>query len=182
MLPPDEPRLWAELLAATGQHAHAWRTPVLATVDADGSPNARTVVLRSVDAASRSLACFTDARSPKVKELAVRPQAMLVFWCPVLRWQLRARAVVTVEAMGPAVEAAWARIAPSRAARDYLAPAPPGAPWSGADPASEPASGDRPHFCILRAEVTALDWLGLSTTGEHQRIRFEAGQAQPLVP
>jgi pyridoxine/pyridoxamine 5'-phosphate oxidase len=43
-------QIWKELGRASVDRHHAWRTPVLATVGCDGSPNARTVVLRKVDA------------------------------------------------------------------------------------------------------------------------------------
>ena len=48
---------------------HDWRTPVLATVDGQGRPQARTVVLRHADRATQTLVFFTDARSPKCAEL-----------------------------------------------------------------------------------------------------------------
>ena len=39
-------RVWVELERAVHDRHHEWRTPALATVGKDGSPNARTVVLR----------------------------------------------------------------------------------------------------------------------------------------
>jgi pyridoxamine 5'-phosphate oxidase len=68
--------------------------PVLATVGVDGPPQARTFVLRHVDAELGQLKIFTDSRSPKVKEFAANPQTLLMFWSMRLRWQLRVRADV----------------------------------------------------------------------------------------
>ncbi len=189
MVLPDESRLWQELQVASWDRAHAWRTPVLATVDAQGLPEARTVVLRSADFATRWLVFFTDVRSPKAVQLLARPAACLVFWCPQLQWQLRVRVDVRIETMGPRVEAAWQKMSASGAAREYLSPLAPGSPLAstpapgaplGRPPASLP--GGATHFSVLRAGVTSMDWLGLSPKGEHRRVRFEGGRFEPLTP
>ncbi|MDW8443320.1 MAG: hypothetical protein RML45_02665 [Acetobacteraceae bacterium] len=54
---------WRGLVRAAADRRHPWRTPVLATVAADGAPNARTVVLRAVDPITRRLRLHTDRRS-----------------------------------------------------------------------------------------------------------------------
>jgi pyridoxamine 5'-phosphate oxidase len=65
---------------------------VLATVDAGGRPNARTVLLKGLDA--RGLVFFTNLRSAKACELQARPEASLVLlWHPMFR-QVRARGPV----------------------------------------------------------------------------------------
>ena len=50
---------------------------VLATVDADGLPAARTVLLKGLD--GRGLTFFTQRRSAKARQLLAHPQASLVF-------------------------------------------------------------------------------------------------------
>ena len=186
---PDELRLWQELQVASWDRAHAWRTPVVATVDARGEPDARTVVLRSADFATRWLVFFTDVRSPKAVQLMARPAATLVFWSPQLQWQLRVRVEVHVETMGARVESAWQKMRSSGGASEYLSPMAPGSPLAptpapgaplGGAPA--PVSGVATHFCVLRAGVLSMDWLGISPTGDHRRVRFEAGRFEPLTP
>ena len=49
----------------------------------------------------------TDARSPKVAQIAVHPAATLLAWSREQRWQLRLRCVLTAEVSGPAVAAHW---------------------------------------------------------------------------
>ncbi len=57
---------------------------VLATADAAGRPTARNVLLRTLD--ERGLTFFTGYDSAKGRDLAVNPQAMLLFsWVPLLR-------------------------------------------------------------------------------------------------
>ena len=171
-------RIWQELQRATVDRHHEWRTPVLASVDADGLPQARTVVLRRAEADTRALTCFTDARSPKCAELQTRPQAALVFWSQRLGWQLRITARAEVDTDGPAVQAAWERVRQSAAASDYLMPRAPGAPLDGA--ASATAS-DPHHLAIVRLQVSGIDWLELHRDG-HRRGRWDGSSTERPEP
>lgn len=66
----------------------------LATVDADGQPDARVVLLRGIGA--RELVWFTDRRSAKGTQLVTVPFAAIVFhWQPLER-QVRLRGAVTM--------------------------------------------------------------------------------------
>lgn len=181
-------RLWAELVRAGHDRHHGWRLPVLATVDAQGAPQARTVVLRSADTARSELVCFTDRRSPKVVQLRADARGVLVFWCARLSWQLRAQVRIEVEDAGPRVQAAWARVVGQPAARDYLARRPPGTVTAAWAPVNEPEpAADGPqdihHLAVLTARVVALDWLELDRRhGPRRAAVDEQGQAQGLVP
>jgi pyridoxamine 5'-phosphate oxidase len=64
----------------------------LATVDADGLPNARMVLLKDID--ERGLSFFTNLESAKGRELAANPRAALVFHWKSIRRQVRARGPV----------------------------------------------------------------------------------------
>ena len=70
----------------------------LATVDADGLPNARMVLLKDFDA--RGFVFYTNLESPKGRELDRHPKAALVFHWKSLNRQIRLRG--TVEAVDPA--------------------------------------------------------------------------------
>ena len=59
----------------------------LATVDADGRPSARIVLLRGAD--ERGVTCYTNYRSRKARELDARPDAALLFFWPQLERQVR---------------------------------------------------------------------------------------------
>src|SRR5262249_2047622 len=66
----------------------------LATVDADGQPDARVVLLRGVD--DRGFTWFTNRNSRKGRELAANPKAALVFlWVPLHR-QVRVTGTVSM--------------------------------------------------------------------------------------
>ena len=184
---PEEIRLqiWKELGRASLDRHHEWRTPVLASADADGLPDARTVVLRQVDAVAGQLTFYTDSRSLKVAQLQAQASAVLVFWSARLSWQLRVRVACTVITSGPEVEALWQGVKQSAAADDYLSPLPPGAVLpldSGtADAAKASASAPTHSFALLRAQVLQMDWLELSREG-HRRAQLSSTTWAWLTP
>lgn len=176
-----EAAVWHELETAAASRDHAWRFMVLATraAEADGGVDARTVVLREVDAAARDLVFFTDARAGKAAQLRGWPQARLVMWSPARGWQLRIAAAVELHTEGLQVSSRWARLKMKPAAQDYLSPLPPGTPL-GAAPVP-PSRGEREHFAVAVARVAAIDWLELAASG-HRRARFDAQGRRWLVP
>ncbi|MFI9275435.1 pyridoxal 5'-phosphate synthase [Kitasatospora sp. NPDC052896] len=66
----------------------------LATVDADGLPDARALVLREVDVPDAGWLFAADARSPKGRQLAAHPYAALTVYWPQLGRQVRIRGPV----------------------------------------------------------------------------------------
>jgi pyridoxamine 5'-phosphate oxidase len=64
----------------------------LATVDADGSPNVRMVLLKDFD--ERGFVFYTNVRSVKGRELADAPKAALAFYWKSLQRQVRIRGPV----------------------------------------------------------------------------------------
>ena len=171
-----EAAVWAELAIAPRQKQHAWRLAVLATTDGEIG-DARNVVLRDVEAQTRSLIFYTDARSPKVKQFDAHPVGTLVLWSPSLGWQLRLRVSLSQQSSGLAVSSRWARLKLTPAAHDYLSPLPPGSPLT--HPA--PERGTRAFFAVVTAQVIAIDWLELHADG-HRRALFDASGPRWLVP
>lgn len=197
-------QVWSQLVRASLDRHHEWRTPVLASTGLDGIAQARTVVLRQVDSAASHLFFYTDRRSPKVLELSAVPAAMLVFWSRRLSWQLRVRVKIDIAQDGPLVASAWSAVAQSPSAGDYLSgmapgdrlpeaadiPEVPGGPGrlQPAEPQGIPtvsAPGNLPssphHLAVMRAAVQSIDWLELSRAG-HRRALLTDGTVQWLVP
>lgn len=71
----------------------------LATVDADGLPNVRMVLLKGLDPATqgagRGFVFYTNLESAKGRELAASGKAALLFHWKSLRRQVRVRGIVT---------------------------------------------------------------------------------------
>jgi pyridoxamine 5'-phosphate oxidase len=77
----------------------------LATVDADGLPDVRMVLLKDADA--RGFVFYSNVESAKGAELAANPKAALLFHWKSLRRQVRVRG--SVEPVSPAeADAYWA--------------------------------------------------------------------------
>ena len=183
LVTPSEIRqqIWKELGRATQDRHHAWRTPVLSTANAEGLVNARTVVLRQVDADAKQLQIYTDTRSFKVEELQSQANAVFVFWSARLRWQLRVRVLTTVLTEGPDVERLWERVKQSPSAGDYLTIAAPGTPILSNEKVVSQGEEQTPHFALVNAHVMEIDWLELARSG-HRRARITADDWQWLTP
>jgi len=177
-LPALEARLWQELARVATDKAHAWRIATLATVDAQGEPDARSVVIREVDAEAHHLVFYTDARSPKVAQCQARPRATLVMWSAALGWQLRLKVLLDIETSGLAVSSRWARLKMTPAAFDYLSPLPPGSEL--AQPT--PERGSREHFAVVTAQVQQMDWLDLRREGARRAAFSRTARPRWLAP
>ncbi|SNX61961.1 pyridoxamine 5'-phosphate oxidase [Streptomyces sp. TLI_55] len=86
---------FAEAVAAGQTEPH---TMSLATSDADGRPDVRTVMLHGADADGWAFASHSHSR--KGGHLAARPYAALGFYWPVLGRQVRVRGPVTAAPSG----------------------------------------------------------------------------------
>jgi pyridoxamine 5'-phosphate oxidase len=165
-------RIWQELTRCTVDRHHEWRTPVLATIGLDGTPQARAVVLRQASKTTQSLIIFTDRRTPKVAELEVQPAGMLTFWSKRLAWQCRVALNFKVLVDGPEIDAAWQRMSRSAAAKDYLSVRVPGSALVRDDSFVETNASLTAHqLAILTGQILSIDWLELGQSA-HRRIKF----------
>jgi len=80
---------WFALAAEAAPLAEAM---TLATVDGDGAPDARMVLLKGVD--QRGFRFFSNFESAKAEQLAATPRAALVFYWRELDRQVRVRGAV----------------------------------------------------------------------------------------
>lgn len=89
MKSPDEDQtagmIWERLQAREG----AWRTPLLATADSNLGADARTIVLRECDPASRELVFYTARDAGKVGQLSLDSRCCLVIHAPDAAIQVR---------------------------------------------------------------------------------------------
>ena len=90
----DPLALFAEWLAeATRAEPSDPNAMTLATVDAEGLPDARTVLLKGFD--EQGFVFYTNLESAKGQELAANPRAALLFHWKSLRRQVRIRGTVS---------------------------------------------------------------------------------------
>ncbi len=89
----DDPiELFARWFELAGEGAPLPEAVCVATVDADGAPDARMVLLKGFD--ERGFRFFTNEGSAKGRQLAARPAAALTFYWRELDRQVRVRGPV----------------------------------------------------------------------------------------
>ncbi|MCU1685669.1 MAG: pyridoxamine 5-phosphate oxidase [Amycolatopsis sp.] len=94
--PATPQELFESWLFEAGEHVLAPHAVTLSTVDADGLPDARVVILKDVDATGWYVS--TSADSPKAVQLRENPHAALTFFWPGRGRQVRLRGPVTTAA------------------------------------------------------------------------------------
>jgi pyridoxamine 5'-phosphate oxidase len=157
-------------------------TPVVATIDANGCPSQRTLILRQMDIENRRLRFHTDTRSAKVAPLIGSSAASVLVYDPEAKIQLRLRGMARIQRDGAAADDAWEQ-STLFARRCYMAEVPPGQvspiPTSGLpteiegkQPPSEEVALARPNFALLLFEFDHLEWLYLASQG-HRRAQWQ---------
>lgn len=157
-------------------------TPVVASVTADGAPDARVMVLRAADRATARLRFHTDARSPKCAALDGRPVAVLAYH-PGEAVQMRLAGTARIVREGPEIDAIWTNSTPF-ARRCYMVEAVPGTPRASAGSGLPPnVEGRKPelaelvparaNFALVMIDIASIDWLHLAQSG-HRRAVFGA--------
>ena len=177
--------VWQWLASALVERDHPMRTPALATVDSDGSPRARVVVLRSVEPEASTLEFHTDTRSPKFASLRERPAVAWLFYDPRTLLQVRAEGLATLHTDDALADASWART--NLASRvPYMASVPSGEVVESVAPGvrirdAEHSEQGRPFFCAVRCVIRRLDILQLHPDG-HRRIEVVGASTRWLAP
>ncbi|WP_018150209.1 pyridoxamine 5'-phosphate oxidase family protein [Leeia oryzae] len=174
--------------------AHAWRLlelgvkdprvgshlPVLATVGLDGTPQARTVVLRGVDVKTRQVFFFSDCRTQKMAELAKQPVAVLQMYDHAQKIQLQLRGEISVHHGDEVAERFW-QTTRMHSRRAYLVnPAPGqtiGLPGNGLPkdlsyraPSLAESEAGKPYFVVLSLHVSELTWLYLAPFNQRRAL------------
>lgn len=172
---------WSLLQEGASNRQSPLHTLTVATLDFDGLPDARVMILRDANPTTRSLRFHTDARSPKAQAVGTELPTTVLAYHPTAKVQLRLRGAAQIKTIGPEVDAAW-HAATLLSKRCYLGPAGPGdlapEPSSGLPvhlegrvPSPQEADAGRQNFALLLVTVTELDWLYLAHFG-HRRAVF----------
>lgn len=97
-----EARAWQSLAIAAIDSTHPLRNLTLATVDADGQPQARIVVLRGAKMEERTLEFHTDIRSTKWTELEANARVTVLGYSATDRLQIRLTGTTQLDKHGTA--------------------------------------------------------------------------------
>ena len=140
---------WRLMESGVADPQHGCHWPVLASLAADGAPDARTVVLRAASRQRRELQVHSDAQAGKLAQLARDPRACLVLHDGPARTQLRAHGRMRVHQGDAAAALAWQALPPHSQAL-----------YAGAQ-----------RFALLVLSIDSLDWLLIDPAG-HRRAGF----------
>ena len=157
---------WKRLARGVADRRAPCRHPTLATVDAEGTPQARTVVLRAADPKAARLRVYTDRHADKVDEVQLTPKATVHVWDNVAHLQLRLIASVEV-LIGPAVEPVWAQLSDHARQCYGFSPASGSAIDDGLAYAKQPSADS---LAVLELTLQHMEVLHLGH--RHRRARF----------
>jgi pyridoxamine 5'-phosphate oxidase len=174
--PQDQFLVWLQDAVAAGiREPHAM---TLSTVDAEGRPDARVLILKDLD--ERGWHFATSRLSPKGRQLTSKAEAALTFYWPWLGRQIRIRGTVIDLGWVAAAADFWARspdaqanAALERQSQVMATEAAPGASAVAEMPSSWSVSAVRPESVEF--------WQG-RTDRRHVRLRYErAGEGWTRV-
>ncbi|WP_422384960.1 pyridoxamine 5'-phosphate oxidase family protein [Roseibium album] len=167
---------WKALESATLDRDLPYRYLTLASLGRCDFPEARTVVLRSVDRAGHRLEFHTDTRSPKWQEFHRNGDATVLGYSNRTRVQLRLRGSIQLSHPGSdQTEMAWNQL-PSHTRSTY-AGGPPGDELptrplvSGKNAEPEVHATGKQCFGVLFFKAASLDWCRLERQN-NLRARF----------
>ncbi|MEE1924659.1 pyridoxamine 5'-phosphate oxidase family protein [Pseudomonas sp. 148P] len=162
--------IWTQLAIPVGPVRNPYRLMQLSSLDEQGWPVSRTVVLRDADARAGALYFYADRRSAKCTQIAVDPRVALTALSPCGLTQVRMQGLATL------IEDPGHRLSCWSAARDktqalFRHGAVPGQEVERPEVAYESIQDGFDNFAIVCIEPRVLEWLDL-TRPVQQRARF----------
>ena len=172
---------WAMLGRGARRSTDPLHQAVLATGKADGC-GLRTVILRHVDQAKRTLICYADDRSAKINEIQESERAGWLFYHPRKMIQVRIHGAVSVHTTDTVADRWWSQVN-GLTRLSFCTEQPPGSPLSRPSsgisqrllkdlPHLMSSNAGRDHFAVIVGRVACLDWLQLRPSG-NVRARFQ---------
>jgi pyridoxamine 5'-phosphate oxidase len=159
-------QLWGR---STVDRHSGFHTPVVTSVDADGNPQARTMILRAVDREARTMRFHTDVRSAKMNHWKFKPHVCVLGYDASKKIQLRVDGRVVLHITDAVADEAWKNSRPeSRAA--YGVKMSPGSVVDTPSGAPQPDAGGRENFAAVIAHVESLEWIYLNAEGNRRAI------------
>ncbi len=166
---------WTMLAQGVTDRASGFNTPVVASADADGKPQARTMILRGVDAMAKTLTFHTDIRTPKITQWRQSEFVCVVFYDHKEKIQVRVEGTVYLHRDDLLADELWHAARPTSQLA-YAAHSAPGTSIAAPLPATVSLTPDtRRNFCAVVIHVDTLEWLYLAPPNDtqgNQRARF----------
>ncbi len=172
---------WINLERAGTDSGSALRYLNFCTVDRDGHPQARLVVLRAANREDRTIEIHTDIRSAKWREVSANPAVTVLAFDAARGQQLRLRGKAERHGPGsPKAADAWDRL--SQWTRSTYTGGPPGESSADVELGTASAGGEKGKFVfgVIVFQAFQLDWFQLKRGG-NRRAMFLYGSGSELV-
>ena len=184
--------VWHRLHAAADDPSHPMRLLTLATIDEQGRPDARILVLRGANSQLRCLWFHTDARSAKAAQLDKCPHACAIGYDPRDGVQLRIRGTVKLHRDSELAERHWEQIE-FHVRHAYAIPFKPGQLLGRPDPrmrlhrdqlAADDLAEGRRNFAVIELAIEEIEWLQVTDVGDRRAVMRAADgwQVTALAP
>lgn len=149
---------WDLLERAVNDFDEPFRTPAVASTGLEG-PDIRSVILREALPKQRRVLFYTDARSPKVGQMAAQNSVTWMFYDPHRRLQVRARGIASLHGDDLLAERCWEGCSEANR-RNYRGLQVPGSAMEkqGRDAATCKTNG-RENFLVVATEFSHMDVL-----------------------
>ena len=174
-------QVWEMLLPATKDIYHPLHRSTLANVGRYGC-HMRSVLLREVWPAERTLMCHSQLRSSKVEEIRNDPRVRWLFFHPERYVQLQLAGIATIHTDDALADQQWAATPPPDRifycyAKKLATPSPEpifGLPdhLLNRPPTLEESETGRDNFAVISCKVNFIDWLQARVMGGNLRAQF----------
>lgn len=172
----DDVRFWTILEKHLRERQEMQRM-VLSSVDGEGKPQLRTMVLRALNLNKKALLFYTDARSPKLEQWRVAPFCEALAYSHDDLLQLRFSGQIEILEQGDLFDQAKANLA-AHQHNDYnsiLAP-------SSAYDSSQSGRAENLNFALVQVQVEHLEVLALQPkASEHFRWSYQYDKEGQLL-
>lgn len=159
-------QLWGR---GTVDRHSAFHAPVVTSVDAIGSPQARTMILRAVDRDTRTMRFHTDVRSAKINHWQRKSRVCILGYDASKKIQLRVNGLVTLHTTDTVANDAWNNSRPESHVA-YSVKIAPGSMVDTPSGAPQPNEAGRENFAVVVVNIDSLEWIYLSAEGNRRAI------------
>jgi pyridoxamine 5'-phosphate oxidase len=165
---------WQLLLDGVTSYKNPFHYGVVIT-STNTFPEARTVIVRSVDVVEKIIRFNTDIRSPKFSQIQNNPKISWLFYDPSLRIQLRCNAIASLHTRDKIADEGW-ELARLNCKLTYITPNAPGTflnePFlldlNRTDVSEGELNEARKNFSIVQTRVVSMDWAFLHYKGNRR--------------
>lgn len=175
-------QIWNDLQDGVRNTKSAFHYPIISTIDKNGYPTSRTVVLRQIHKENNTISFNTDVRSEKWLEIKNNNNISLTIYESNKKIQIRILGLAILNYKNKTWETAW-NSTPNMSRECYSTPYPPSTnilnPEDIDNSLKKIKDADLEEYKInfgrIDIKVKSIDWLYLIHSG-HRRVKFDYGK------